>query len=140
LAWTIPPAAEIFSRPFKQYTYFDFNNLPGGLPGAYPSPSYSTDYLTFGVDVASADFSIKCAASPFDRCKFQYDQRYTPEIYDTSPNQVTAGDKINIYIDVKQVFFQKITSGFEFIREIKLGDRVTDWEGLIDATWNPPWY
>jgi hypothetical protein len=70
LAWTIPPAANIFSNPLKQYSYFDFNNLPGGLPGAYPHPSGGIDYLTFDVDVASADFSIGCVGTAYTKCKF----------------------------------------------------------------------
>ena len=99
LAWTIPPAANIFSNPVKQYSYFDFNYLPDGLPGAYKLPSGGTDYLTFDVDVASPNFIMNCTGTAYTACRFQYDQRFTPEIYDVSPSQVTFGDLINIHIN-----------------------------------------
>jgi hypothetical protein len=77
LAWTIPPAAEIFSTPTKKYSYFDFNNLPGGLPGAYPSPNGGIDYLTFDITITSLEYSPPCVTS-FGRCHITYNQRFTP--------------------------------------------------------------
>ena len=71
LAWTIPPAADIFSTASKKYTYYDFNNLPEGLPGAYVSPNGGFDYLTFDITLASIEYAPPCYGS-FRNCQFTY--------------------------------------------------------------------
>ena len=41
---------------------------------------------------------------------------------------------------VKQVWSSKIPNNWEPYSAIKLGDRTTDWEGLIDSTWRSASY
>lgn len=77
VAWTLPSAMDIFSSPLKQYTYFDFNNQPDGLAGAYPSKNGGVDFLTFDISIASMEYSPPCY-SVFANCHFTYNQRYTP--------------------------------------------------------------
>jgi hypothetical protein len=126
---------DIFTRPNHPVTYFDFNNLPTGLPGAYPSPSGGIDYLTFDVEIASMEFAPPCY-SKWAGCHFTYNQRFTPQLYDTVPNQVYAGQGINFWLNPGQIF-TKLPTSYNPFYYLKLGNFQTDWEGLIDTKTRP---
>lgn len=114
--------------------------MPGGLPGAYPHPAGGVDYLTFDVNVANADFQIRCMGTDYTKCRFQYDQQYTPEIYDTVPNQLVAGQTINFYINPMNSWSSKVPWNWEPFLYIKIGDTLTDSEGFIDQSTRPAGY
>jgi hypothetical protein len=119
----------VFSTPAHPRTYFDFNNLPGGLPGAFLSPTGGVDYLTFDVNIASAEYSPPCY-SYFDRCHITYNQRYTPHLLDTVPNQVVAGSKVNFWINTVETFSNFDSSYYPFYY-VKLGKENCNLDGII---------
>jgi hypothetical protein len=137
LGWTIPAAADIFSTPTRQYTYFDFNNLPNGLPGAYPSPSGGVNYLTFGLSVSSGDDSPPCYDPNFTRCAFTYNQRFTPQLIDTVPNQVYAGLPMSFWLNAGQIF-SVLPKTYDPFYYVNLGGYLTDYDGLIDVNTRLP--
>jgi IPT/TIG domain len=69
----------------------------------------------------------------FTSCHFRYNQRYTPQLMETVPNQVYAGQKINFWLNPANTT-SDLPKGYEPFYYMKLGTELTDREGFVDAT------
>ena len=88
LGYTVPSAMSIFSTPTKKYTYDDFNTEV--LPGAYARTDGAQSYVNFDLKIENSERSIACPTT-FGNCRITYNQAYTPEYFDTMPNNVYFG-------------------------------------------------
>jgi hypothetical protein len=133
----VPAAWEIFKTPKKSFTYYDFNNVV--LPGAWSKPSGQTSFLTFDVSVNDAsEVPLKCA-SKWGNCRIQYNQRYTPELSDTVPNQVYAGSTLAFMLDPKYCHNgNALPSDWDQFYYLKIGKDLVDWEGSVDSSTRLP--
>ena len=87
--------------------------------------------MVFDIVVASMEYSPKCY-SDFKNCHFTFNQRFTPMLYDTTPNQVYAGQQIVFMLNPVSIF-SKLPKNYEPFYYLKIGKELTDWEGLIDS-------
>lgn len=81
---------------------------------------------------------LQCGTK-WGNCRVRYDELFTPMLLDTIPNQVTYDMKIQFVLN-PNICHNKVPSGNDPFYYLKIGDTLTDWEGLIDSgTRLPDW-
>jgi hypothetical protein len=128
LAYTVPSAIDVFSNSKKTYNYYDFNDV------TLPSPNGRVggpNLLNFDVSVQNGEEYLQCS-SKWGACRIRYDEIYTPMYIDTIPNQVTFGMTINMIMNPMRCHYD-IPADMDPFYYLKIGDTMTDWEGLVDS-------
>jgi hypothetical protein len=135
LAWTVPSAMEIFSSSKKTFTYYDFNDVT--LPAAANRPT-GGNLLNFEVSVQNPEETLICKTK-WGNCQIRYDEQYTPMYIDTVPNHVTYGMTIQMMLNPNRCFASdSLPADWQPFYYLKIGDTLTDWEGLIDSGFRIP--
>jgi gamma-glutamyltranspeptidase len=130
LAWTVPSAMEIFSSAKRTYTYYDFNDA--SLPAAV-SKSSGISLVNFEISVVNSDETLLCKTK-WGACRIRYDESYTPMYIDTVPNHVTFGMTIQMMLNPNRCHHvDSLPAEMDPFYYLKIGDTLTDWEGLIDS-------
>lgn len=133
LAWTVPPAADIFSTPRRTYTYDDFNDYT--LPAAVTRTS-GVSVLSFELTLkTSTQSSIGCATKG-GYCRIRYDEQSTPILHDVVPNNVVFGMTVNMVMNPNNC--GSIPSYSDPFYYLKIGDTLTDWELNVNQTFRMP--
>jgi hypothetical protein len=85
-----------------------------------------------------AETALACS-SKWGNCRIRYHEEYTPMLHDTIPNQLTYGMTINFILNPNRCH-NAVGTGQDPFYYLKIGDTLTDWEGLIDSgTRLPDW-
>ena len=133
LAYSVPSVIDIFSTATKKYTYYDFNDST--LPSANPHPAPAPYGLVFDVSVKVGDETLICKTQ-WSNCRIRYDEVYTPMYIDTVPSQVAFGMNVNFFMNPNRVHSASdLPAGaYDPFYHLKIGNTLTDWEGLIDSS------
>jgi hypothetical protein len=129
LAWTVPSAMDVYGTGKKtKYTYYDFDSK---LPW--------TTTFDFDVSVTNSETTAAplACSSKWGNCKIRYDEVYTPMLIDTVPNQVTYGTDINFMLNPNRCHYG-LSADFDPFYYLKIGDTLTDWEGILDSGFRLP--
>jgi hypothetical protein len=80
---------------------------------------------------------LQCGAK-WGNCRIRFDELFTPMLLDTIPNQVTYDMKIQFVLNPNQCH-NNLGAGFDPFYYLKIGDTLTDWEGIDSGTRLPIW-
>lgn len=91
-----------------------------------------TNYLNFELSVQTPEENLICKTK-WGSCRIRYEETHTPSYIDTIPNQVTYGMTINMVMNPGRCHYD-LPADWDPFYYIKIGDTMTDWEGLTDSS------
>lgn len=134
LGYTVPSLIDIFSNEKMTYNYYDFNDET--LPSANPHSATSNlvSYSVFEVTVQNSDEQLACPTK-WGKCRIIYNELATPMYIDTVPSNVAFGMSVNFVMNPNLCHHSAhLPADWDPFYYLKIGDTLTDWEGLVDSS------